>query len=174
VAGDLQKSLTVLTELSTRSMERRRILQASSSCTNSSKRKPFAWRIGGSLPMTSTIGGFSIPMTSRRFAWKTRPFSGHSPLNPGLCGTRKSGCLRVDHPDGLYDPAQYFERLKRSIAEATRNSEKAGSGSRYVVIEKILTGSERLPAQWPVCGTTGYDFSNLVNGCMLIPAPPRA
>jgi len=47
---------------------------SSSSCTNSSKRKPFAWRIGGSLPMTSTIGGFSIPMTSRRFAWKTRPF----------------------------------------------------------------------------------------------------
>ncbi len=82
--------------------------------------------------------------------------------------------LRVDHPDGLYDPAQYFERLKRSIAEATRNSEKAGSGSRYVVIEKILTGSERLPAQWPVCGTTGYDFSNLVNGLYVDPsAAPR-
>ena len=72
--------------------------------------------------------------------------------------------LRVDHPDGLYDPAQYFERLKRAIAEATQRSEATDSGSRYVVIEKILTGSEKLPAAWPVCGTTGYDFSNLVNG----------
>ena len=77
--------------------------------------------------------------------------------------------LRVDHPDGLYDPAQYFERLKRGIAEATQNSEATESGSRYVVIEKILTGSEKLPAEWPVCGTTGYDFSNLVNGLYVDP-----
>jgi (1->4)-alpha-D-glucan 1-alpha-D-glucosylmutase len=71
--------------------------------------------------------------------------------------------LRLDHPDGLYDPAQYFERLQLSIAETTKNSQFTDGGSRYVVIEKILTGSERLP-EWPVCGTTGYDFSNLVNG----------
>ena len=72
--------------------------------------------------------------------------------------------LRVDHPDGLYDPAQYFGRLERGIVEATKNSPATESGYRYVVIEKILTGAERLPAEWPVCGTTGYDFSNLVNG----------
>jgi|HubBroStandDraft_1064217.scaffolds.fasta_scaffold03571_2 (1->4)-alpha-D-glucan 1-alpha-D-glucosylmutase len=72
--------------------------------------------------------------------------------------------FRVDHPDGLHDPAQYFERLQRSIAVATNNSESNGNGSHYVVIEKILSGSERLPAEWPVCGTTGYDFANLVNG----------
>ncbi len=75
--------------------------------------------------------------------------------------------LRVDHPDGLYDPAQYFERLQCSVAsakEAQSNDRELGDEHRYVVIEKILTGSERLPAQWPVCGTTGYDFSNLVNG----------
>jgi len=35
------------------------------------------------------------------------------------------------------------------------------------VIEKILTGAEKLPAEWPVCGTTGYDFSNLVNGLFI-------
>jgi (1->4)-alpha-D-glucan 1-alpha-D-glucosylmutase len=69
--------------------------------------------------------------------------------------------LRIDHPDGLYDPRQYFEHLNRSIEAATKNS---GDGSRYVVIEKILTGTEQLPAEWPVCGTTGYDFANLVNG----------
>jgi (1->4)-alpha-D-glucan 1-alpha-D-glucosylmutase len=75
--------------------------------------------------------------------------------------------LRVDHPDGLYDPAQYFERLRNGIATVISNSENK---SRYVVIEKILTGTERLPSQWPVCGTTGYDFANLVNGLFVDPA----
>jgi (1->4)-alpha-D-glucan 1-alpha-D-glucosylmutase len=78
--------------------------------------------------------------------------------------------LRIDHPDGLYDPAQYFERLKQSIDAAQNNSETNGTGSRYVIIEKILTGSERLRAEWPVCGTTGYDFANLVNGLFVDPA----
>jgi (1->4)-alpha-D-glucan 1-alpha-D-glucosylmutase len=78
--------------------------------------------------------------------------------------------LRLDHPDGLYDPAQYFDRLNRSIAAVSnesRNSSAQSSASecqRYVVIEKILTGAERLRPGWEVCGTTGYDFSNLVNG----------
>ena len=82
-----------------------------------------------------------------------------------LVAEGKVNGLRVDHPDGLYDPAQYFERLQRSIAVANETtSNESGNESAYVVIEKILTGSERLPAQWPVSGTTGYDFSNLVNG----------
>jgi len=78
--------------------------------------------------------------------------------------------LRIDHPDGLYDPAQYFGRLKQSIDAARNNSETNGDGSQYVIIEKILTGSERLPTEWPVCGTTGYDFANLVNGLFVDPA----
>ena len=69
--------------------------------------------------------------------------------------------LRLDHPDGLYDPAQYFERLRDALAGAQGSD---ATGSRYVVIEKILTGSERLPSDWPVDGTTGYDYANLVNG----------
>lgn len=69
--------------------------------------------------------------------------------------------LRVDHPDGLYDPEQYFQRLHHSLARAADTNK---AGSRYVIIEKILSGSERLPGDWPVSGTTGYDFSNLVNG----------
>ncbi len=64
--------------------------------------------------------------------------------------------LRVDHPDGLFDPAQYFERLQ-STAPA------------YLVIEKILSGDEPLPREWPVSGTTGYEFSNLVNGLLVDP-----
>ncbi len=78
--------------------------------------------------------------------------------------------LRVDHPDGLYDPAQYFERLNRSIAAVVSISkDEPRNGSPYVLIEKILTGSERLRAEWPVSGTTGYDFANLVNGLFIDP-----
>jgi (1->4)-alpha-D-glucan 1-alpha-D-glucosylmutase len=72
--------------------------------------------------------------------------------------------LRIDHPDGLYNPAQYFERLQQAIATAESALPGARKEPLYVVIEKILTGQERLPADWPVCGTTGYDFANLVNG----------
>ena len=59
--------------------------------------------------------------------------------------------LRIDHPDGLWDPKQYLERLQK------------GRGV-YVVVEKILCGREQLPRDWPVDGTTGYDFLNRVNG----------
>jgi (1->4)-alpha-D-glucan 1-alpha-D-glucosylmutase len=87
--------------------------------------------------------------------------------------------LRIDHPDGLYDPAQYFERLSRGIASVVNDDSANGSsdgghkGLRYVVIEKILTGSERLRSEWPVSGTTGYDFANLVNGLFVDPAAVR-
>ncbi|HEY7096757.1 MAG TPA: malto-oligosyltrehalose synthase [Terriglobales bacterium] len=64
--------------------------------------------------------------------------------------------LRIDHPDGLYDPARYFSKLQESREVATK--------PRYVLIEKILTGDEAIPADWPVSGTTGYEFANLVNG----------
>jgi (1->4)-alpha-D-glucan 1-alpha-D-glucosylmutase len=77
--------------------------------------------------------------------------------------------LRIDHPDGLYNPGQYFERLKSEIAKAANDYSSTERSPRYVVIEKILTGSERLPVKWPVCGTTGYDFASLVNGLSVKP-----
>jgi malto-oligosyltrehalose synthase len=83
-----------------------------------------------------------------------------------LVADGKADGLRIDHPDGLYDPAQYFERLKRSIAAASAPDRV----SSYIVIEKVLTGTEHLPSDWPVCGTTGYDFANLVNGLFVDPA----
>jgi (1->4)-alpha-D-glucan 1-alpha-D-glucosylmutase len=71
--------------------------------------------------------------------------------------------LRIDHPDGLLDPAQYFENLqslyRRSLPEADRES----AGQLYVVAEKILSGSEQLSTDWAVHGTTGYEFINLVS-----------
>ena len=84
--------------------------------------------------------------------------------------------LRVDHPDGLFDPAQYFHRLQKAILRANeqrafdlaaRQSQSANTPSFYVVAEKILTGRERLPSGWQVSGTTGYDFLNLLNGLFI-------
>lgn len=61
--------------------------------------------------------------------------------------------VRVDHPDGLFDPATYFERLQ----------ELAGRPF-YVVAEKILSAGEQLSSEWQVSGTTGYGFLNTVAG----------
>ncbi|MDH5511697.1 MAG: malto-oligosyltrehalose synthase, partial [Gammaproteobacteria bacterium] len=81
--------------------------------------------------------------------------------------------LRIDHPDGLYDPAQYYERLERRLlslaedspsADPAKPAPTAGNPAMYVVAEKILASHERLPENWRVHGTTGYDFTNLVNG----------
>ncbi len=84
--------------------------------------------------------------------------------------------LRIDHPDGLYDPAGYFRRLQArvaaphsaSIQEAeTRLSDREPSEAGkplYLLVEKILATHERLRQSWAVHGTTGYDFANLVNG----------
>ncbi len=69
--------------------------------------------------------------------------------------------LRLDHPDGLYDPAGYFRRLQRAAAEAMNSDEEK---PLYVLVEKILAAHEGLPEDWPVAGTTGYEFTNLVNG----------
>jgi (1->4)-alpha-D-glucan 1-alpha-D-glucosylmutase len=75
--------------------------------------------------------------------------------------------LRVDHPDGLYDPKQYFERVQGGAGG------NDGARSCYLVAEKILTGEEQLPETWPIHGTTGYNFSNLVNGLFVDPDSER-
>ena len=77
-----------------------------------------------------------------------------------LVGKGKVDGLRIDHPDGLYDPAQYFERLRERTAAELEGQQR----ECYIVAEKILTGRERLRKEWPVEGTTGYEFANLVNG----------
>ncbi|MGA8493756.1 MAG: malto-oligosyltrehalose synthase [Terriglobales bacterium] len=65
--------------------------------------------------------------------------------------------IRIDHPDGLYDPTKYFHHLKEKLT-------KEGKPRLYVIAEKILTGKEQLRKDWPICGTTGYEFANLING----------
>jgi (1->4)-alpha-D-glucan 1-alpha-D-glucosylmutase len=68
--------------------------------------------------------------------------------------------VRIDHPDGLFDPAKYFVMLQQLAAESTGRADR----SLYVVAEKILSGREQLPHRWAVHGTTGYNFLNDVNG----------
>ena len=97
--------------------------------------------------------------------------------------------LRVDHPDGLYAPGEYFRRLQEeAIVHVARRlvpdldaahaealvarhraaaaADPAGPGARplWVLAEKILLGEEALPDWWLVAGTTGYDFLVSVNG----------
>ncbi|HET6247679.1 MAG TPA: malto-oligosyltrehalose synthase [Tepidisphaeraceae bacterium] len=80
----------------------------------------------------------------------------------GLIADGKIAGLRVDHPDGLLDPAAYFARLQERFA-ASREQPLAGKDLLYVVAEKILAADEALAADWPIHGTTGYDFINKIN-----------
>jgi (1->4)-alpha-D-glucan 1-alpha-D-glucosylmutase len=81
--------------------------------------------------------------------------------------------LRVDHPDGLYAPAEYFRRLQEACLEATGDREQPVRPF-YIVAEKILAAGERLPDTWAVAGTTGYEFLNLVNGIFVDRRQARA
>ncbi|HEV2269131.1 MAG TPA: malto-oligosyltrehalose synthase [Steroidobacteraceae bacterium] len=78
-----------------------------------------------------------------------------------LIGSGALDGLRIDHADGLYDPLGYFQRLTGRIARVTAAA--GDSRSVYLVAEKITASFERLPAQWPLHGETGYHFANVVN-----------
>ena len=73
--------------------------------------------------------------------------------------------IRVDHIDGLYDPLEYLERLQKGLIG--ENAKPAEIGKYYVVVEKILEQGETLPPEWPVSGSTGYDYVNMVNGLFI-------
>lgn len=82
--------------------------------------------------------------------------------------------LRIDHPDGLYDPGQYFRRLQnralgRGNSMDALDDKAAEPLNRplYLVIEKILAEHERLPDDWPIHGATGYRFANLANALFI-------
>ncbi len=72
--------------------------------------------------------------------------------------------LRVDHVDGLADPTAYLDRL-RSDADRARGGQPA-----VLLVEKILGRAERPPRRWPVDGTTGYEFADLVGGLWIHPS----
>ncbi len=63
--------------------------------------------------------------------------------------------LRIDHIDGLFNPGEYLQKLRELAGEET-----------YILVEKILEKDEQIPADWPVEGTTGYDFLGIVNNLL--------
>ncbi len=75
--------------------------------------------------------------------------------------------LRIDHPDGLYLPREYLEKLQRRSAKALGLTPPKNGRAIYMIVEKILTGAEELRADWPVHGTTGYDFANQVTALLV-------
>ena len=84
-----------------------------------------------------------------------------------LIGERAVSGLRIDHPDGLYLPNDYFEKLQRRSAKVLGIRMPEDGRAIYMVVEKILTGAEQLRKDWPVHGTTGYDFANQVAGLLV-------
>ncbi|MBI4375366.1 MAG: DUF3459 domain-containing protein [Elusimicrobia bacterium] len=97
--------------------------------------------------------------------------------------------LRIDHPDGLYDPPLYFGRLQdgalrqalaremgsdQGIDEVLREREFARSRPLFIVAEKVLDRGERLPDHWRIHGTVGYDALNDLNGVLVDRSNERA
>jgi (1->4)-alpha-D-glucan 1-alpha-D-glucosylmutase len=76
--------------------------------------------------------------------------------------------IRIDHPDGLFDPLGYFEDLQaQTPIPGLASGNGSGRGARrrvYLAAEKILVGEEELRPAWAIEGTTGYGFLNLLNG----------
>ncbi|MGV3599962.1 MAG: malto-oligosyltrehalose synthase [Dyadobacter fermentans] len=70
--------------------------------------------------------------------------------------------IRIDHIDGLFDPAGYLQKLREAFGNET-----------YIVAEKILGEDEDLPTQWPIQGTTGYEFLAVVNNLFTNPAAKK-
>jgi (1->4)-alpha-D-glucan 1-alpha-D-glucosylmutase len=83
----------------------------------------------------------ALRMEDPQVFWDAHRLLGHLLAQEGIAG------VRIDHVDGLFDPHAYLERLR-------------DLGARSVWVEKILAPGETLPADWPVEGTTGYEFMN--------------
>lgn len=84
-----------------------------------------------------------------------------------LIGSGAVTGVRVDHPDGLYLPREYFEKLQHRCAEAMRVSLPANGRAIYLLVEKVLSRNEALRKDWPVHGTVGYEFGKLVAGLLV-------
>ncbi len=85
--------------------------------------------------------------------------------------------VRIDHVDGLHDPERYLQQFQHwASQELTTPVPPPHSAERpfFMIVEKILSHDEGLPGAWPVFGTTGYEFLNLVNGLFINQGQERA
>jgi len=81
----------------------------------------------------------------------------------GLMKEGRVSGLRIDHVDGLLEPVRYLEALRTLAGEA-------GAGDSFLLlVEKVLDQEEHLDRTWPVDGTTGYEFLNVLNGLFVQP-----
>ena len=93
-----------------------------------------------------------------------------------LLRTGKVTGVRIDHPDGLFNPVRYFQDLQALAARGQNGGETRNDSdprSIYVVAEKILSTGERLPRCWAVDGTTGYNYLNDLNGIFVSSAKAK-
>nr|WP_305906989.1 malto-oligosyltrehalose synthase [Methylomarinum sp. Ch1-1]MDP4519705.1 malto-oligosyltrehalose synthase [Methylomarinum sp. Ch1-1] len=86
-----------------------------------------------------------------------------------LIAERKIQGLRIDHADGLYDPVAYYRRLND-----INTTSGLTASPLYVIAEKIVANYEYLDSDWPIHGTTGYEFAAIVTGVMLDGAAEKA
>jgi (1->4)-alpha-D-glucan 1-alpha-D-glucosylmutase len=90
--------------------------------------------------------------------------------------------VRLDHVDGMYDPRGYCQRLLSRVGNVLAESrggdapeiDPRGGSPIYLLVEKILARHENLRDDWPVAGTTGYEFMSLVNGLFVDSGATRA
>ena len=110
---------------------------------------------------TGSTGASSTSASSRACGWRIRR-CGRSRTRRWSSSARDGARRRraVDHPDGLANPRRYLERLREA-------------GIEHVWVEKILEPGEQLRPEWPVEGTTGYEFLNDVTALFVDP-PARS
>jgi (1->4)-alpha-D-glucan 1-alpha-D-glucosylmutase len=82
--------------------------------------------------------------------------------------------LRIDHGDGLYDPVGYYQRLNDKISAILHVDTEQDTPPIYIVAEKIVANYEYLSTNWPIHGTTGYEFANIVNGVFIDSAAEKS
>jgi (1->4)-alpha-D-glucan 1-alpha-D-glucosylmutase len=123
------------------------------------------WRVGrfeGNYRRFFDIDGLvGLRIEDSRIYERTHPFI------LDLAADRRVAGFRVDHVDGLADPSAYLARLRGDI-----DSGRPEPAS--LVVEKILGDGEGIPADWPVEGTTGYEFAHLSTAVFVDPAGAAA
>ena len=153
---------------------------ASTSCTSCSSRSPIGssyWRTASHeinyrrFFDINTLAGLRVE-DARRLRRDARRCSKRCSATAS-----STGCASTI-PDGLFDPARYFEMLQdarcpRLDIERRLPMAAGRPGALYVVAEKILSGREALPSKWAVHGTTGYNFLNDLNGLFVSAAHAR-
>ncbi|HEY8157321.1 MAG TPA: malto-oligosyltrehalose synthase [Methylobacter sp.] len=82
--------------------------------------------------------------------------------------------LRIDHGDGLYDPVGYYQHLNEKISAILNTGTEQDTPPIYIVAEKIVANYEYLSSNWPIHGTTGYEFANIVNGVFIDSAAEKS